>query len=89
MKKNLLAVGLLGVVLLAGCGDGDRGYDTGKLLEDDFKVVGNLGGKYDVILDLHTGCLYTESVFESGLTPLYDENGEVQGCGEEVEESKF
>lgn len=80
MKRKLLTIfsGVLLIGVLAGC----EGYGTGDIVENgDYKVMGNKGN-YDVLQDLKTGCLYLEPHSDYGLTPYYDKNGEVKGCGE-------
>lgn len=84
MKKKIIAVfsGALLVVTLAGC----SGYDTGDtVMGGNYKVVGDKG-YYDVLRDVKTGCYYLESHTSSGLTPYYDKDGKVKGCGENVGE---
>lgn len=81
MKKTLL-VGLLTVSALT-LGACDAGFETGQTVYDGkFKVIGEYGDSYDIIRDLDTGCIYAESTSNRGITPLYDEEGKVQGCGQ-------
>lgn len=82
MKKLLMGIGLLTISLtLVACG----GYETGDYVKnDEFKVVGNVGD-HDLLKDLKTGCLYIEPQNDIGMSPYYDENGKIQGCGEGVD----
>ena len=87
MKKIALSTVLLTSLLaLTGCG----GYETGTVKEDGaWLVVGDRGG-YDVLKDIETGCLYLQNHHDrSGIVPYFDEHGEVMGCGEEPELSKY
>jgi hypothetical protein len=87
LKKKLIAVAVVSLGLLAGC----SGYETGDTIGEDnrFKVVGDIGN-YDVLKDVETGCLYTESHHEStGLSPLFNKKGEVSGCGDVSKKEEF
>jgi hypothetical protein len=81
MNRKLVLIGIVAVGLLAAC---EGGYSTGEIvMNGDFKAVGNKGS-YDVLRDTSTGCLYLEPHSSRGLAPLYDEDGNVKGCGEKV-----
>lgn len=69
----------LTTIVLAGC---DDGHSTGETVYGGrFKVIGQFGDGYDILRDRETGCIYLEPTTQSGLTPLYDEHGKVEGCG--------
>ena len=83
MKKVMIA--LLLSVLLAGCNQ-----DTGEPFNSDLVDIGDLGEGYDLVRDANTGCIYTMETFSLSLSPYYDENGNVAGCGEEdLNKSKY
>lgn len=77
MKKVLIVLLLIIVLFLTGC----EGYEQGEVVHSRFKVIGDIED-YDVLRDVKTGCVYLESEYDYTLTPLYDENGKVEGCGE-------
>ena len=82
MKKKTLALGVaLSVLTLAGC---SGAYEEGNTVEDGaWRVVGEKG-RYDILRDTDTGCMYLQSKRSiNGITPYYDEDGEIMGCGEE------
>ena len=81
MKKKTLFLGVaLSILTLVGC----EGYETGDVVEGGaWRVVGDKGD-YDVLRDTETGCLYLQSTYATtSVTPYYDEDGKVMGCGEE------
>jgi hypothetical protein len=87
MKKVLFVVALSSMVL-SGCG-----YKEGEHIENGrFKVVDKTGS-YDILRDTKTGCMYFyEDVasYSHPLTPVYDENGKVMGCGKKnFDENKY
>ena len=81
MKKFLVIGGLAAFALLSlGCNN-DTGTELNGLVD-----IGDLGKGYDLVRDTNTGCVY---IYERRakdarpLTPYFDENGEVVGCGDE------
>jgi hypothetical protein len=86
MKKMLFVMALFSMVL-SGCG-----YEEGEIVEDGrFKVVDEVGS-YDILRDTQTGCMYFYESYSHSqiLTPVYDENGEVMGCGKkDFDEDKY
>ena len=81
MKKKALVLGVaLSVLTLTGCGNG---YEEGSTVENGaWRVIGEKG-RYDVLRDTDTGCVYLQSNKSiDGITPYYDEDGEVMGCGD-------
>lgn len=87
MKK--LTIFALPIMLLVGC----TNYDSGEEINDQLVDVGNLGSGYDLVRDTNTGCIYireTNVSHSKPLTPYYDEEGKVAGCGEEnFDKSKY
>lgn len=79
MKRLLLLA--FAIPMLAACG---AGYETNDYVEDgDFKAVGDVG-TYDILRDVRTGCQYLQPhSTTASLTPYYDEDGKVKGCGED------
>lgn len=89
MKKTIIAIFTL-TSLLAGC---SHNNETGEYVNEQIVDIGNLGGYYDLVRDINTGCVY---IYERGasysrpLTPYYGEDGEVVGCGEkDLDKSKY
>lgn len=86
MKKLSLLLGL-SILALVGCNQ-----ETGRGLRGDSTLVdiGDLSSGYDLIRDTNTGCVYINNTNDYALTPYYDEDGEVMGCGEEnLDKSKY
>lgn len=73
MKKILLIVS--SVVMLSAC-DTASSEDTHE--KERFSGIDTIGGG-DVIIDEETGCkyLYVKVASSGGLSPLYNENGEI------------
>jgi hypothetical protein len=82
MKKYAVWLALLVVsaTLLTGC---DWGHETGSIVYGGrFEVIGDIGEEgYDVLRDRETGCVYVEATNTMGMSPLFDEEGKVEGCG--------
>ena len=90
MKKILTYSAIvLGLLTLTGCSDGG-GYATGKVVGNGaWRVVGDKGN-FDILRDTETGCLYLQSHYSNkNITPYYDENGDIMGCGEEDSSVKY
>lgn len=88
MKKiSLATLILISTLTLTAC----NGYETGSTVEDGAWIVVGNKGSYDVLKDAKTGCLYLQSFNDrSGITPYFDENGKVMGCGEkDYEQPKY
>lgn len=89
--KNIKNFGMImglviGITALAGCSP----YEEGEIVGDgNFKVMGTMGS-YDVLRDTNTGCYYLEPMNERSLSPLYDEDGKVKGCGDDsISDKKY
>ena len=77
MKKTIVTLLLL-TLLIIGCN-----RSTGNPFNSDLVDIGDLGKGYDLVRDTNTGCVYIMETYSTTLTPYYDENGSVTGCGEE------
>lgn len=79
--KKILALTVLSVALLAGCGQGDSMRFT-----DDPKAYTKTGGDIEsyIMIDTYTNCKYV--IFDwhngGGASPLLDENGKPM-CGKD------
>lgn len=75
MTKKWLLVGMLGLSILAGCGDNIEKKES--VFESQYvKMVcleSSQSGAYAIYMDEMTGNLYFRG--SSGITPLYAENG--------------
>lgn len=78
MKKLIAVLGLSTALLLAGCEE--SAPDENLLYLETIQEYETDYGYGDVVRDPDTGCMY----FESGdsLTPYYDSDGEIAGCGD-------
>lgn len=76
--KKLTLVAVVAALTLVGCG----GYESGTRVQDgQFEVVKDVG-RYDLLRDIDTGCMYIESHrSDGGIAPYYDKDGKVAGCG--------
>ena len=82
MKKYLVIGGLTAFALLSLVYNNDTGTELNGLVD-----VGDLGKGYDLVRDTNTGCVYIYermASYSRPLTPYYDKNGKVVGCGEKA-----
>lgn len=85
MKLYLLLI--VSLICLTACT-----ADVGDIRNEKFEVVdklidSNAAGTYDVMRDKETGCYYLAYSYGNEISAYYDENGEVMGCGEELDKS--
>lgn len=82
MRRNvsMLLMFLLGVLLLLSACE-ERQESLPETATEEFKPVGVIKygiGRYEMVKDVRTGCLYID--LRTGFSPYYDENGNVKGC---------
>jgi len=86
--SKLLLIGYASLVLLAGCNNETGSTKAGGSLID----IGDLGSGYDLMRDTNTGCIYIRegSAHSYPLTPYFNEEGKVAGCGEkDLDKTKY